>query len=232
MDNNQTATHQVVTTILSGIEKGTFKLGQRIPSQRELSKLFGVSRMVIREAIKILEGRGFLVSKQGSGIYVQQEVAKQEALSLGSLQEYPLGDVYSLANSIWESCMDLVIQNATDEELSELMLRSKELYDNYSSVTSQQTKYLYESSFGMTIAKLTHNRLLYRLMIELLNVTSDIDYQVVKNNSNYKFIVEIDLHLLESLIQRDAYRAKFWAKERDIAIGKVINGQESLRKQL
>ena len=232
MDNNQTATHQVVTTILSGIEKGTFKLGQRIPSQRELSKLFGVSRMVIREAIKILEGRGILVSKQGSGIYVQQEVAKQEALSLGSLQEYPLGDVYSLANSIWESCMDLVIQNATDEELSELMLRSKELYDNYSSVTSQQTKYLYESSFGMTIAKLTHNRLLYRLMIELLNVTSDIDYQVVKNNSNYKFIVEIDLHLLESLIQRDAYRAKFWAKERDIAIGKVINGQESLRKQL
>lgn len=226
MKRETTAMEQVVQTILSGIEKGTFKVGQKIPSQRKLSELLGVSRMVVREAIKLLEGRGILISKRGSGIYVQQTVAESENLSLCSLSSYALNDIYSLSNVIWESCTDLVIQNSTDEEIKELFFRVQEMLDNYSSTTTLQTKYLYESSFGMTICKLTHNKLLYKLMVELLNITASRDYEVVKSNNNYKKIVEIDFCLVEALLQRDLYRARFWSRERDLEIEKLVGQKE------
>ena len=61
--STNTAVEQVVETIMIGIEKGSFKIGQKIPSQRKLSTLFGVSRTVVREAIKVLEGRNILISR-------------------------------------------------------------------------------------------------------------------------------------------------------------------------
>mgnify|MGYP000923244778 CR=1 FL=1 len=233
MDQSKTSTQQVATIIKAWIEKGTFQVGDKIPSQRELSNMLGVSRIVIREAIKILEGQGILLSKQGSGIYVQQdEINRVKLFSLGSLRDYQLADVLALANAIWESCTDLIIEHASDDEIDHLMARSQAKLESYSSTTSQQEKFFYESSFGMNICKLTHNPLLYRLMVELLSVTSDFDYQVVRNHPNYKQMIEIDIKLLESIKARDAYRSKFWARERNIAIDEVIDNQETLRKQL
>lgn len=220
--DHQTTTDQVVKTILTGIKKGTFTSGQRLPSQREMASMFGVSRMVIREAVKILEGKGILFSKRGSGIYVKQEVDNIENTSLGSISSYEIEDIYSLSSVIWKSCTDLVVENATDSELQELYKRTTEMYESYGTSTSIQVKYIYETAFGLTICKLTHNKLLYKLMVEMLNITSDIDYQVIKSNGNYKKMIEMDLRLIESLMSRDSNRARFWSNEREIEIHQII----------
>lgn len=46
---------------------GVFKAGERLPSKRELSERFNTSRTTIREAIIMLELKGVLNVKQGSG---------------------------------------------------------------------------------------------------------------------------------------------------------------------
>lgn len=48
---------------------GTFKAGERLPSERELSERFSSSRATIREAIIMLELKGLVVVKQGAGIF-------------------------------------------------------------------------------------------------------------------------------------------------------------------
>jgi GntR family transcriptional repressor for pyruvate dehydrogenase complex len=48
--------------------------GERLPTERELSFTFGVSRGVIREAIKVLGAPGLVEARQGSGIYVRNNV--------------------------------------------------------------------------------------------------------------------------------------------------------------
>ena len=68
--NRLTTTEQIINTIISGIRKGSFKVGQRLPSQRDMAELFGVSRTAIRESVKILEGKGIVRSKRGSGIFI------------------------------------------------------------------------------------------------------------------------------------------------------------------
>ena len=44
---------------------GRFKSGDKLPSERELTEEFNVSRAVIREAVRALEQSGFLVTRQG-----------------------------------------------------------------------------------------------------------------------------------------------------------------------
>ena len=54
------------------IERGEFGAGSRLPSESELADRFGVSRPVIREALSRLRVMGVIVSRKGSGSYVQK----------------------------------------------------------------------------------------------------------------------------------------------------------------
>jgi len=53
------------------IDRGEFGEGHRLPAESELAARFGVSRPVIREALSRLRAMGFIVSRKGSGSYVQ-----------------------------------------------------------------------------------------------------------------------------------------------------------------
>lgn len=64
---------------------GVFKAGERLPSERELSERFNTSRTTIREAIIMLELKGVLNVKQGSGIFF---VDSTDKLSQKSLMPY------------------------------------------------------------------------------------------------------------------------------------------------
>lgn len=46
--------------------------GEKLPSERDLAKQFGVSRTVIREAVKTLQQRGLVEIHQGKGIFIIQ----------------------------------------------------------------------------------------------------------------------------------------------------------------
>ncbi len=61
---------QVVEQIQDGIRAGTLVPGQRLPTERELGESFGVSRAVVREALKVLSAMGLVESRQGSGNYI------------------------------------------------------------------------------------------------------------------------------------------------------------------
>lgn len=59
------------------IEDGIWKIGDRLPSERELSETFGVSRMTLRQAIQTLADEGILERKIGSGTYVARQKVQE-----------------------------------------------------------------------------------------------------------------------------------------------------------
>lgn len=59
-------------------EQGTFIPGQRIPSEAEMSKLFGISRETWRSSLGMLRREGILYSKHGAGTYLLDSVHKIE----------------------------------------------------------------------------------------------------------------------------------------------------------
>jgi GntR family transcriptional repressor for pyruvate dehydrogenase complex len=76
--------HELLVLIMGG----QFERGQRLPSERRLAEAFGVSRPTVREALNVLEGRGLVRTRVGSGTFVtapseegaQGEVATEVAL--------------------------------------------------------------------------------------------------------------------------------------------------------
>ena len=56
---------EVLRQLKEAILLGEFKSGQKLPSERELTEAFRVSRSVIREAIRALEITGFVVLRHG-----------------------------------------------------------------------------------------------------------------------------------------------------------------------
>ena len=51
--------------IKADVDDGTWKIGQRLPSERDLCETFDVSRMTVRQAITLLVDEGLLERKPG-----------------------------------------------------------------------------------------------------------------------------------------------------------------------
>lgn len=61
---------QVIDRIKEDIESGVYKEGERLPSEFDLSKSFGVSRATLREALRLLEEEDVIIRKHGVGTFV------------------------------------------------------------------------------------------------------------------------------------------------------------------
>ena len=59
------------------IAEGKYKEGQRIPSETQLSRTCGASRLTVARALKELETLGIIERRPGSGSYVRQQVPTQ-----------------------------------------------------------------------------------------------------------------------------------------------------------
>ncbi|WP_070121784.1 GntR family transcriptional regulator [Bacillus marinisedimentorum] len=79
--------YQLEEGIKELIENGTWKPGEMIPSERELSLKHGISRMTVRQAVNNLVGDGYLVRKRGKGTFVAVKKIEQALNGLTSFSE-------------------------------------------------------------------------------------------------------------------------------------------------
>ncbi len=63
---------QLKEILCEAIESGLWRPGERIPSEPELCEAFGVSRTVVRQALKELAFEGLVVREQGKGTFVAE----------------------------------------------------------------------------------------------------------------------------------------------------------------
>ena len=65
---------QVYKALLDKIRFGTYAMGQKLPTENELSEEHGVSRPVVRAALSKLRDSGLIVSRRGAGSFVNSGV--------------------------------------------------------------------------------------------------------------------------------------------------------------
>ena len=70
MAETQRLYERIARELASAIAHGTYQVGQRLPSERELAQSFGVSRATVREALIAIELDGLVDVRTGSGVYV------------------------------------------------------------------------------------------------------------------------------------------------------------------
>jgi len=90
MSATHSRSQDVASTLRTEILRNQYRVGERLPSERDLSARFGVNRGAIREALKQLEQLGIISIQPGGARVVPKEEATLEILGhLLSLDEYP-----------------------------------------------------------------------------------------------------------------------------------------------
>ena len=70
---------EVSSLIREQINDGKLTKGEKLPTEPELMKLFGVGRSTVREAIKMLVNMGYLSVQQGRGTFVSKRLGVKRA---------------------------------------------------------------------------------------------------------------------------------------------------------
>lgn len=87
---------RIVDQVEQLIRNESLKPGDRLPSEREMAQLLGVSRPSLREAVRILEARGRLAVRHGLGVFVQAPRSERELrAALGEI-ELTLNELYAM----------------------------------------------------------------------------------------------------------------------------------------
>lgn len=75
---------QLYRYIKECIENGTYKIGSVIPSENEMQKQFGVSRVTVRRAISDLEHDGYVKKRRGAGTVVEPRKIERDLSAFNS----------------------------------------------------------------------------------------------------------------------------------------------------
>lgn len=79
--------HQLKLALQHDIEQGIYQPGGRLPSEPELIRQYGVSRITVRQALDELEGEGLIIRRHGKGTYVAEKRIEQELVRLTDFVE-------------------------------------------------------------------------------------------------------------------------------------------------
>ncbi|MBN2580446.1 MAG: FadR family transcriptional regulator [Pirellulales bacterium] len=161
---------EVVEHLESQILSGRYSDGQDLPVEARLSHHFGVSRTVIREAIRILSGRGLVEASQGRPTRVRPADPEHVQKTIGVFLRrgnHSLVQLVEVRRPLESEIAALAAQRATAEQLRELEAANEEL------ARSKKIEQLVEADlcFHNLLAEATGNPvfgLLLKALVELL----------------------------------------------------------------
>ncbi|WP_126629755.1 FadR/GntR family transcriptional regulator [Dictyobacter alpinus] len=157
----QPAYQTVAAKITEFIDVHKLKAGDRLPTEQQLCLQLGVSRTVVREAIKVLVTTGQVFARKGSGLYVA-DALPAHAATIASI-DIPLSIEPSQMHHLFEfrklleiHAAGLAAEQITYREvraIEELLARHKESAEQMDLVEFDRT----DNAFHQTIAQATRN---------------------------------------------------------------------------
>lgn len=172
IQRSATLVHRVTGQVEQLIVKGELRPGDRLPPERELARQFGVSRTVVREAVRSLVAKGLLEVRPGSGTVVRSPSADAVAQSLmmflrAGRPEFDCEKVMEIRRVLEVANAGFAAQRRTPENLAEMerILRDARTlsYDRYRFAEL-------DVAFHAAVARATQNELLSLLLDSVADI--------------------------------------------------------------
>lgn len=162
----------IVRQIEAMILEGSFKAGDALPPERALAEQFGVSRPSLREAIQKLSARGLLVSRQGGGTYVSNQLEASFASPWQSMVASHPGlrhDVLEFRRLLEGNTARMAAERATDADLRRLgevaaSLQSAHAAQDINALSKA------DAAFHQAIADAAHNAMFTHVLASLFSM--------------------------------------------------------------
>jgi GntR family transcriptional regulator, transcriptional repressor for pyruvate dehydrogenase complex len=203
-----TRTEQIAEKLISMIVVDhTFAPGERLPTEEALSKELGVSRVTLREAIRILGAQGIIETKRGIGTFVttNEKIFSGNLDDLNVLPSKVSKELFEMRLICEPEAAYYATLRATDEELKEIREKMLEI-EHY--VEQGLPRTIPEQEFHNAIATATHNTYMSQL-IPILNRSIEESVDRLDGNTDIIATSIADHRLIVEMIEsRNAYGAR------------------------
>jgi DNA-binding FadR family transcriptional regulator len=189
------AVADVQARLQARIAAGEYKADERLPSESELCKAFGVSRPVIREALMSLQALGLTTSQPGIGTFVVSDRVRIPLV----LGRYSPAHVREVRRCIEIPAARLAAERRTDRDVGELAATLARMDD----ADDPTRRTLLDASFHVAIARSSGNPLIVKLVEDLRTVLEEHSLAAARRPYRRRAAADEHRAVYDAIVERD-----------------------------
>ena len=204
-EKNGTTAEEVVTRLREMIQSGELSAGDRLPPERDLAKLLGVSRPTLRAGIRSLATVGILQSRQGAGTFVAEAEESPTLDSsplrlMAALHGFTSDEMFEARLALEMSIAGLAAKRVTSEQMTTL---AEEIAGMYASLNEPEQYLVHDMRFHQIVAAASGNRILTSLMNMVATILFEYRSKTVKRATDLKESAEQHHNIYRALRDHD-----------------------------
>ena len=204
-ERHGTTAEEVISQLREMIHRGELRPGDRLPPERDLAKLLGVSRPTLRAGIRSLAAVGILQSRQGAGTFVVKADGPPTLDSaplrmMASLHGFTPGEMFEARRSLEMAIAGLAATRATSDQMASM---SEEIAGMYASLDEPEQFLVHDMRFHQAVAASSGNRILTSLMNMVATILFDVRSKTVKRAKDLKESAEMHRQIYRAIRDRD-----------------------------
>jgi GntR family transcriptional regulator, transcriptional repressor for pyruvate dehydrogenase complex len=200
---------KVTQAIIEMIASNQLKPGDVLPPERELGRQFGVSRTVVREAVRALDAKGLLEVRTGSGVRV---VAVDESTVRESMRHFvhgsslDYGKVDEMRRVLEVAAAGLAAERAGEDDIA-AMDETITLFANECSNLEKSVRH--DLAFHRAVATATHNELFLLLHDSMGEMLLEVRrHNLARGRSERRLVVGMHQRIRDAIAAHDPSAAQ------------------------
>lgn len=217
----------LIERISAMIRTGELVPGNRLPPERKLAEMFGVSRNSLRQAFQALAERGIIESRQGDGTYlltaIETPLTSDAIADAISEQSGLLHEIVEFRRIVEPQLAALAARRITPEALDRLKIV---VCDQQRALTAGRDADGFDAEFHQLLAESAGNRVLSKVMAAIQSIVNESRSIWLQSSERRLASVEGHLRIIDALEARDAETARLAMRDHIAEIEQHIFGEQ------
>lgn len=201
-------TELVVQRIKELLQKGDLRAGSRLPPERELAEMLGISRPSLRTALKALSVMGIIRAKPGAGTYIAEtlsEIFSEPMEFMTLIHNTTAAELFEARRIIEAGLVELAAERATAEHLKAI---AAEIEGMKKSLSDPERFLTHDVRFHQALATAAGNTVMSGVMDTVATLLLHARRESIKHATDMAEAIKWHEQIYEAVRQREARRAK------------------------
>lgn len=209
--HRSTLVEQILDALVEMVKTQGYRVGDLLPTEKELSQQLGVSRNSVREALKTLNMAGITESVSGRGTYLRMDpvqIRGSASTILDAVNGVSLMELLHVRRLIETEAAALAAQRAKEDprRFRELEHRWQLLMKALEGEIQGQARF--GNDFHMAVVELCGNRLLIKILHSIMGDVRSARRQVPTSAEDFRREEDIHTKIFRAIEQGDSQAAR------------------------
>ncbi|MFZ7102745.1 MAG: FadR/GntR family transcriptional regulator [Peptococcaceae bacterium] len=203
---------KVVKRLKSSIAEGKLKPGDKLPAERVLAQMLGISRTSLREALKLLSAEGLVDIKHGKGVFIAEQETDDIIQKFSAkifIENNTLKDFFEIRKVLETQAAMWAAERSSQEQIIDL---ESIVTKTFAELTASK-KFDYailaehDMKFHNCLAEASGNAVLIRIMQNLIDLLTETRSHALSVPKRPYHSIEEHLEIIKAIKERSSAKA-------------------------